>query len=500
MLRPFRLDSRAVLVAALFLGVGFILWPGRRLRSENFVFYLPQGSKIVPSQMLQGTLYLPLLPVLNLSGQVTGLVEKHNSLEVWFNGSRLRFRLNRSKMRIGKRTINLLRPVLRADGEWQVPVSFLTLVLPGLSGENILYQSGTRRAFLGNVHPVSFTTSLQAKPSGAELLIQFTGKVGVRTASTNGKWVMFLNGAAVAPMERVIRFHNPYIKELRFDDHDGRPKLILVPGESGLNFYTQLTGGERVLIANVVAPQAPAAVQAQAARPPALPPPQKPGPAAPAKPAPSAPPAPVAPPLPVIVLDAGHGGADTGARSLDGILEKNLAAAMVAQTATDLQAGGKFRIVLTRVGDSDPSFSQRTVTANTSLPAAFVTFHAGELGDRSPVIAVYTYQASSPSATSGSPFFVVWNQAQEPQQAASQRLAQMLDERFSQISGAIVPPAEAVPVRQLRSIAAPAVAIEVGTLSPAMKAGAIAQPSFQQQVASAAAAALAQLSGVAPPS
>lgn len=458
----------------------------------------------MPAETLDGTVYLPLLPLLNLNGQVSGLQEKRNSLEVWVGNSHLQLRLNQSKIRMDKSRVDLVQPVIRANGQWLVPVSFLTLAVPRLGRENVLYQAGTHRAFIGNVHPISYTVRLQSEPSGAKLVIQFTGKVSIRTASTNGKWIIFLSGPPVAPMERVIQFHDPYIKDVQFDDQDGRPKLVLTPTELGLNFYSQLTQGQQMLTADVVKPAPPAGTQAphgqQTAA--AAPSGARPGATTGASSSSGAS-TPTgaqqaAAPLPTIVLDAGHGGADSGARSRDGILEKNVTAVMVQKAAAALQATGKYRIVLTRSGDADPSFEQRTVTANTARPVAFVSFHAGDMGDRSPVIAVYTYRPPSPppSSGAGSPLFVPWDLAQETKQVPSHQLAQILEERFLHITGAIVPPLTQAPVRQLRSIDAAAVAVEVGTFSPAEDAGVIAQDSFEQQVAGAVSAALEQFSGV----
>ncbi len=448
------------------------------------------------AETVNGTVYLPLLPLLNLNAQVTGLQEKRKSLEVWVGDSRLQLSLRQSKIRFGKNTVDLLQPVLRVNGQWLVPVSFLTLVVPRLTGKRVLYQAGDYRAFIGGIHPVSFTVKLQGQPSGAKLVIQFTGKVSIRTASTNGKWIIFLNGPPVAPMERVIQFNNPYVKEVRFDDQDGRPKLILTPTELGLNFYSQLTQNQQVVIADLVKPQ-PAGSQGLPAqqRAAAAASTTGPGPGAPSSSAPAPAPTIAPAPLPAFVLDAGHGGADSGARSRDGILEKNVAAALVQNLALALKATGKYRIVLTRSGDSDPTFEQRSVTANTANPVAFVSFHAGDLGDRSPVIAVYAYQPPSPAPGAGTLLFVPWDSAQETKQVPSQQLAQALEQRFLQMAGVTVRPVTGAPVRQLRSIHAPAAAVEVGTLSPLEDAGVIAQEGFEQQVANAAAAALEQFAG-----
>jgi N-acetylmuramoyl-L-alanine amidase len=494
---PQHLLSRFTLFVAIACSLSLLLWPARRLRSENFIFYFPNQHKSLPVEMMDNAIYLPLIPLLNVAGQVTGLQEKRNSLKVWFGDHQLEFHENKTRIQVNKASVSLTHPVRRSEGQWMVPTGFIPAVLPQITGQPVLYQHGTTRAFIGNIHPVSYSVELQNQPSGVKLLIHFTGKVSIQTASTNGKWIIFLQGVPVAPLEQKIQFQNPYVSRLDFDDQDGRPKLIITPTSNALNFYPQISADGRVLTTALVKPPSPQQ-PALAQKAPATAAPPSPGatiatlPTKPSTPAPAAAAAPVQS-LPVIVLDAGHGGQDSGARSQDGILEKNLVAQIVQKVEGALTATKTYRVILTRNGDADPSFEERTVTANTARPALFLTFHAGEMGARSPVIAVYTYRAPSPPPANDKPLpFIRWDLAQQPETSRSQQLAQDLEQQFAQISGANAPQPMEAPVRQLRSIAAPAVAIEVGTLSPEVKAGAIAQPAFQQQLAEAIVRAVEQ--------
>lgn len=496
----FRQRLLPAVLLALGLGVFLLLWPARRLRSENLVIYLPNQCKLIPIQRVGSTAYLPLLPLLNLHGPVAGIEEKRNSLKVWVGGSQLQFHLNSGKVRVNNNlSATMPEPVLRVNGEWMVPEVFLSGVLPQLTGGGMTYEPGSNRAFLGGVHPISYAVRLQGEPSGAQLVIQFTGPVTAESASRNGKWLVFLRGAAVQPLEPVIRFNDPYIKELQFDDQDGQPKLIITPGEPNLNFYPVLTADHRELVLDFKSTTAKAPSATLPASPTQLPLATHPATGAQAAASAAQPTAPAPPPLPVIVLDAGHGGADSGARSMDGILEKNLVASLVAQVSSALQSSQRYRVVLCRAGDSDPSIEDRTATANTARPAAFLTFHAGEMGSQSPAIRVYTYEPSDPAALSGEPpapaLFVPWESAQMPELGRSKMLAADLAQQFSGVAGAVVPAPISAPVRQLRSITAPAVAIELGSLAPTVPAGALNQPAFQQQVAKAAAAAIEAFAG-----
>jgi N-acetylmuramoyl-L-alanine amidase len=490
------LRTTRLLVLALVLGLALWLWPTRALRSDNFVFYLPNGRQVLTLEVIQNIKYLPLLQVLNLVGKVSGLQEKRNSLKLSLGKVQLELRREERKVRVDKLWINLADPVHVSDDQWLVPLDFLTSVLPKIAHQAVEYQLGANRIFIGDVRPSSFTVRLDQVPNGARLTVQFTDKVTVRTISRNGKWVMFLGDHPVEPLEPSFRFQDPYVSELQFDDQDGVPKLILSPTTGGLNFYPVLAEGGKILLADVLKPPPVVAQQP----PPPPPPPTVTAPAAqPARPAVTeeAPAARLGPPLPVVVLDAGHGAEDTGARSRDGVLEKDLVAQLVARVRLAVLSTQKYRIVLTRTGDVNPSFEQREVAANLTGAAFFFTFHAGDLGSATPRLSVYTYQFPSPppASPSGEPqtVFVSWVTVQQGHLEQSRLLAQALQQQFAEIPGATADPPEAAPVRALRSVNAPAVAIEVGRLAPDTDAGPLTSLDFQQQVAAAITRALAAL-------
>jgi N-acetylmuramoyl-L-alanine amidase len=483
----------------LLCGLALLLWPARTLRSDNFVFYFPNSRHVIPLEVIGNTKYLPLLQVLNLVGSLNGLQEKRNTLKVAFENTHVELHADDPRIRLDKKTTILSAPVRFSNGRWMVPSDFLSTVLPRLTGQSVEYQAGTSRAFLGDIKPGSFSLRLEPVSSGARLTFQFTDKVTVRPESVNGKWVMFLGDHPIEPLEQSFHFHNPYVSDVRFDDQDGLPKLIITPSAGGLNFYPVLAEGGKVLQADVLRPSPPA---------PQTPPPSAPpsttatGPTTPS-PSTGAPQeettAPTGPPLPIVVLDAGHGGDDTGAHSHDGVVEKDLVAQLVAHVRQALLSTRKFRVVLTRAGDVNVTFEQRAATANEAAAAYFLTFHAGDLGGGSPQIAVYTYRppGESLSLPGGGtrPIFVKWNQVQESYSDQSRQLAETLHQEFAVIAGVTAELPQAAPERTLRSVNAPAVAIELGTLSPDYDAGALTDPAFQLQLSNVVAETLAALLG-----
>lgn len=181
---------------------------------------------------------------------------------------------------------------------------------------------------------------------------------------------------------------------------------------------------------------------------------------------------------PVIVLNPAHGGTDSGARGGTGAIEKDIVLQYAQAVRAELERDG-FRVVLTRTDDSNPSYDDRAAMANTYRDVLFVSLHIASSGAAGTARAYYYRFASVPSgpvtanATSADTVPVVsappsglldWQEAQQAFVDSSHRLADTLQSQLAQqFSGSPVM-ATAVPIRELRSIAAPAVAVEVSSV------------------------------------
>jgi N-acetylmuramoyl-L-alanine amidase len=76
-----------------------------------------------------------------------------------------------------------------------------------------------------------------------------------------------------------------------------------------------------------------------------------------------------------VVIDAGHGGEDLGARGLSGVLEKELVLDVAQRLAARLRAAG-LRVVMTRSGDDTVPLQARTALANDARADLFLSIHA----------------------------------------------------------------------------------------------------------------------------
>ena len=85
---------------------------------------------------------------------------------------------------------------------------------------------------------------------------------------------------------------------------------------------------------------------------------------------------------PVVVLDPGHGGLDTGTTAASGTTEKGIVLEFSQQLREKLEKSGKYRIVMTRNDDSFVPLGERVRIARANKAALFISIHADTLGTR----------------------------------------------------------------------------------------------------------------------
>lgn len=82
--------------------------------------------------------------------------------------------------------------------------------------------------------------------------------------------------------------------------------------------------------------------------------------------------------LPIVVIDPGHGGVDSGAMA-DGLVEKDIVFDFAKELAAKLRATGHYKVVMTRNSDVYIPLGGRVKIARESHAALFVSVHADKL-------------------------------------------------------------------------------------------------------------------------
>jgi N-acetylmuramoyl-L-alanine amidase len=78
----------------------------------------------------------------------------------------------------------------------------------------------------------------------------------------------------------------------------------------------------------------------------------------------------------LVFLDPGHGGKDPGAQGVRGTQEKAVVMAIARELQRELQAGGRYRVMLTRSSDSYVALRERVARAQSAKADLFLSLHA----------------------------------------------------------------------------------------------------------------------------
>ncbi len=87
------------------------------------------------------------------------------------------------------------------------------------------------------------------------------------------------------------------------------------------------------------------------------------------------------PSQPVIVLDPGHGGVDSGARGLRGVQEKTLVFDFCVELKRQLDETKRYATVMTRDGDQYVDLDERVAIARKANASLFISVHADTLSE-----------------------------------------------------------------------------------------------------------------------
>jgi N-acetylmuramoyl-L-alanine amidase len=85
---------------------------------------------------------------------------------------------------------------------------------------------------------------------------------------------------------------------------------------------------------------------------------------------------------PVVVIDPGHGGIDSGAIAPSGTEEKAVVLAVAKKLAEKLEKTRKFRVLLTRYDDTFVPLNERVEIARMNNASLFISLHADSISQR----------------------------------------------------------------------------------------------------------------------
>jgi len=205
-----------------------------------------------------------------------------------------------------------------------------------------------------------------------------------------------------------------------------------------------------------------------------------------------------------VVLDPGHGGADTGRKAADGMMEKDVALAIALEVERLLRRRDDLDVVLTRRGDEELGLVERTEMANREQADVFISIHSNGWYDptangietyflspaKSEWDAEVAREENASVAAAEDLDFILWDLVQSLYIQESATLAESIQSALVRETGLENRGVKQAGFRVLVGAYMPAVLVEVGFLSNPDDASRLAQSSFHRQVARALADAV----------
>jgi N-acetylmuramoyl-L-alanine amidase len=337
--------------------------------------------------------------------------------------------------------------------------------------------------------PVPVKVSIDASGSSTRVVMTFPKKVACGVAEDAGR-VKVVCDDAIAPEPDRGTFDDAILKSF---GPDGDRSLLFMTGRG----YTRLDMFELRNPARLVLDLQGARAGKAAATP-----------AVPAK------------ALPVIVLDPGHGGVETGATGPTGLQEKTLTLDLAMRLKSRLERQGA-TVVLTRDDDRVLTLDDRTAIANHNRAILFISIHlnaskrktavgaetyylaTGSTDDEARTLAGLENKAYEPpdgvaQGTGTTPpdhglELILWDLAQNTFLRESSRLAEAVQSELNAATGVRDRGVRQAPFRVLMGATMPAILIEAGFISNPEEEARFKDDAYKDRVVDAIARAVATI-------
>lgn len=388
---------------------------------------------------------------------------------------------------VAGRLISLPAAPVRSGSRWLVPLDFVNRALAPIYDTPLELRRSSRLLIVGDLRVPRVTVRHEAAGASARVTFETTPAVTTAVSQQGNQRLLVRFDADALDVTLPVLQATGFVQAVRLADATN-VAIDLGPGFASYRATTQPGDAASRLVVDIVGAADPA-----------------PAPAPTAAPTPSAT-TDAQPVLPqggasirTVVIDAGHGGDDAGARGVAGTLEKDVTLSVARRLKNALEARLGLRVIMTREDDRTLPVENRSALANNNKADLFISLHANA-SFRPDVIGATAYVAAfndADLATEGVaperlPVFggglrdievVPWNLAQIPHRGQSEQFAQLVTESLGSRVPMAARPLEHAPLRVLESTNMPAVLIEVGYLTNAGQEQALVGNELQNGVA-----------------
>ena len=410
--------------------------------------------------------------------------EERDALTVSYKGRTVVLTPEQSMASVSGRLIALPAPPVKVGTRWIVPVDFISRALLPIYDQRLELRRPSRLLIVGDLRVPRVTIRQEPVGTGARVTVETTPRATTTVSQDTSQRVSVKFDADAIDVALPPGQFPGLIQGYRALDNT-TIAIDLGPRYTSFRASTQVADANARTVIDLIAgtdtAPPPATTQAEPPAPPELPA------ITPAVPA-----------FRTLVIDAGHGGDDLGAKGAGGTAEKDLTLALARRLKGTIEARLGLRVLMTRDDDRAVPVSDRTALANNNKADMFISLHANA-SFRNSVSGANVYVAAfdpdqvaaSPVATERLPAvgggmrdieLVPWNLAQIRHKDQSDAFANLVVEGFRDHVPLAVKPIEHAPLRVLESANMPAVLVEVGYLTNGAQEKLMAGSDFQAAV------------------
>jgi N-acetylmuramoyl-L-alanine amidase len=431
--------------------------------------------------------------------QLTVREDALGALTVTYKGKTIILTPDQALASVGGRLVSLPAPPSRGAGRrWMIPVEFTSRALGLIYDARLELRKPSRLLLVGDVRVPRITARYEPLGAAARLIIDAAPRATSTVTQDGDRLSIKFDVDALDAPNPVMPPPGPQALVLAVRAADATTLVVdLAPRLGGFRSAAQSGDTSTRLVIDLVAPTDTATPTAPA-------PPSQPATPQQPQPPPDIPPAfgQTASAFRTIAIDPGHGGEDEGAKSADGVKEKDLTLAVARRAKGAIEARLGLRVLLTRDDDRNVPIDDRTSLANNNKADLFVSLHVnGSLRPAAAGAAIFcaafdkdAAQMAAAGGTERLPTFggglrdielVPWDLAQtrhlDRSEAFAGLLEQFLHDRIPLAPRVI----DRAPLRVLESANMPAVLIELGFLTNAGQAKLLVTDGFQNAIVQA---------------
>lgn len=408
--------------------------------------------------------------------------EDRDALTVSYKGRTVVLTPDQSMASVAGRLITLPAPPTKAGNRWMVPVDFISRALLPIYDQRLELRRPSRLLIIGDLRVPRVTIRQEQIGTGARVTVESAPRANTTVTQDNNQRISVKFDADVIDVALPAGQSPGLIQGYHVLDNT-TIGIDLGPRYGSFRASTQVADANARTVIDVLSNQT------DATPPPATttqvePPPSELPNIVPATPA-----------FRTLVIDAGHGGDDLGAKGAAGTTEKDITLSVARRLKGAVEARLGLRVLMTRDDDRMVPASDRTAMANNSKADMFISLHANAsfrdtVAGATVFVAAFDAEQVSANKVSEERLpalgggmrdieLVPWNLAQIRHKDQSDTFASFVVDALKDHIPLAPRPIDHAPLRVLESANMPAVLVEVGYLSNVAQEKQIAGSEFQ---------------------